>query len=112
MMEDLHEVQDHVQDFEMEDFTALKDYGRERGSNPILTDAQTKEFDKFANKTKMTLKTMKKTNTEIESDDFHSPVDFDLTAKKRVILFQGKVNKRSYSAMLQHTSSRYMVLLT
>jgi hypothetical protein len=81
-----------------QDSVPVKDYGRERGADPKRTELQVKAVGKLASKI----------NAKAEGDDDHA--QFDVLSKPRVILFEGKVNKRSLNSVVQHTIAKRLIL--
>jgi len=81
------------------------DYGASRGAHPQRTDAQIKAVEKLASR--ITLKTEKKPKDE---DEAHVVEDFDILSQPRVILFQGKVIKKSLNSMVTHHTPKRLIL--
>lgn len=79
-----------------------KDFGRERGRNPIPSESQVKSIEKLANKL-----VLRSHDSRIDEET----ENFDLLAKTRVILFEGRVSKRSMHSLVQHSSKRHLFLL-
>ena len=88
------------------DSITFSDYGRERGAAPQRSDAQIKAVEKLASRI---TKDNKKPKDE-EHDDMYHMADFDLLAKPRVVLFQGKVNKKSLNSMVSHNTQKRLIL--
>lgn len=93
-----------------------QDYGKERGAYPVLSEAQRKAVRKLASRIKKTgfLAATKNSkdgggNGYDEEEDVED-VDFDILSRDRVILFEGKVHKRTLNSMVKHSSSRHMIL--
>lgn len=69
-----------------------KKYGKERGANPTVSEGQQREITKLANR--ITFKSADSQKGIVEEVVDQS---FDLLARPRVILYEGKVNKKSES---------------
>lgn len=67
----------------------LRNFGKERGLNPIPNEAQQKEISKLA--LKLSFKGLDST----KEDDLDEV--FDILSRPRVILYEGKVTKKSKS---------------
>lgn len=64
------------------------------------------------NKLNVKLSNKNKKDKHKKSEEEHEEaIQFDLNSRPRVILFEGKVAKKTYSSVVQHTSKRYMILL-
>ena len=84
----------------------FKDYGRERGCSPQRSDAQIKAVEKLASRITTTIKEKKPK----DEDDALVVNDFKLLSKQRVILFQGKVSKKSLNSMVTHHTTKRLIL--
>lgn len=95
-----------------------KDYGKDRGIHPVRSEAQRKAVEKMAAHIKRgggVVTNSKSTSNTAEGHSDEEPEendsDFDILSHDRVILFEGRVHKRSLNAiMVNHTSMRHMVL--
>jgi hypothetical protein len=95
-----------------------KDYGKERGVHPVRSEAQKKATEKMAAHIKRgggvlsstTNSTHKTTGGDDDGEEDEPAADFDILSADRVILFEGKIHKRSLTSMMHHTNTRHMVL--
>ena len=83
----------------------------------MRSEAQRKAIQKLASriKKKGIMSSSAKNNRDgdgngEEDDDEVEGEDFDILSRDRVILFEGKVHKRSLHSMVTHSSSRHMIL--
>lgn len=81
-----------------------KEYGKERGLNPVPSEAQQRAIEKLA--VKITYREPKSAEVNEDSNE-----TFDILSKPRVILYEGKVFKKSYHSMMQHSSKKHLFLL-
>ena len=95
----------------------LKDYGKDRGIHPVRSEAQRKAVEKMAAHIKRgggVVTTSKSTSNTAEGHSDEEPdddADFDILSHSRVILFEGRVQKRSLNPMVvNHNTMRHMVL--
>ncbi len=95
----------------------LKDYGKDRGIHPVRSEAQRKAVEKMAAHIKRgggVVTTSKSTSNTAEGHSDEEPdddADFDILSHSRVILFEGRVQKRSLNPMMvNHNTMRHMVL--
>ncbi len=82
-----------------------RDFGRERGANPQRSDAQIKALEKLA--ARVTNKEPSKGKYEEEGSEL---TEFDMLDKPRVILFQGKVIKKSLHSVVTHHTAKRLIL--
>ena len=93
-----------------------RDFAPEKGSNPHIKESEKKNFEKFRKRcsNKSSIKVLTSTSALDDYDEDKATSSFDLKSKPRTLLYEGKVQKRSYSgygAMVAHTSTRQIVLL-
>ena len=92
------------------------DYGKERGANPVMSEAQRKAVKKLASRIKKKgimsshTKSSREDSGNGEEEEEGEDEAFDILSKDRVILFEGQVHKRSLHSMVSHSSSRHMIL--
>jgi len=84
----------------------VQDFGRERGANPQRSDAQVKALNKLA--ASITNKEPK--GKHEDGHDGDGVAEFDILGKPRVILFQGKVTKKSLNSVVTHHTSKRLIL--
>jgi len=82
-----------------------QDFGRERGANPQRSDAQVKALEKLAARV-----TNKEPKNKHEEGDGDGVTEFDILGKPRVILFQGKVTKKSLNSVVTHHTTKRLIL--
>jgi len=82
-----------------------QDFGRERGANPQRSEAQIKALEKLAARV-----TNKEPKNKHEEGDGDGVTEFDILGKARVILFQGKVTKKSLNSVVTHHTAKRLIL--
>lgn len=99
---------DFSETLSIDDVTKNRSFGKDRGSNPTPTEEQTREIDRLA--AKIYSKSGSKVTPKKVDDDEETLV-FELGAKPRVILFDGRVMKRNQNSLIQASSRRHLFLL-
>eukprot|EP01039_Chlorochromonas_danica_P002216 gene2216-2420_t len=92
----------------IEDFTLKKENDRNRGTTPILSEAQINAVDKLNQQLNAKVSSKMKRNND---DDEEVLANFDLRSAPRAILHQGPLMKRSINSIVQHNTRRYGYLL-
>mmetsp|Transcript_13242 Transcript_13242/g.19951 ORF Transcript_13242/g.19951 Transcript_13242/m.19951 type:complete len:734 (+) Transcript_13242:86-2287(+) len=100
-------INDYYECLGVDDYLSGKDFGRDRGRNPNPTESQRKAVEKLASKLYTRPPKNKNTQSEEEQEDI---LEFDLMDSVRVILFDGRVLKKSLNCIVNHTNSRHMFL--
>eukprot|EP01035_Chromulina_nebulosa_P017308 gene17308-22849_t len=102
---------DYLDALGLNDVKIKKHLGRDRGPSPTVSESQQKSIEKLASKL-----IFKSPNNNInnnlnidKSEDYEER--FDILSKPRVIIYEGKVLKKSINSVVQHNSRRHLYLL-
>eukprot|EP00602_Paraphysomonas_sp_CaronLab_P005784 CAMPEP_0185033330 /NCGR_PEP_ID=MMETSP1103-20130426/22140_1 /TAXON_ID=36769 /ORGANISM="Paraphysomonas bandaiensis, Strain Caron Lab Isolate" /LENGTH=729 /DNA_ID=CAMNT_0027569553 /DNA_START=153 /DNA_END=2342 /DNA_ORIENTATION=+ len=105
--EESNRIDDYYDCLGVDDCLTGRDFGRDRGRNPDPTESQRKTIEKLASK--LYTRPPKNKNPQIDEDQ-EDILEFDLMDTVRVILFDGRVLKKSLNCIVNHTNSRHMFL--
>jgi ankyrin repeat protein len=98
-------LREKMEDLGLDNNSEMKNYGKGTGLNPNPNDYQIKCIEKLASKIHISKSKAKQKDEEEEG------LSFDILSEPRVILYEGKVYKKTRNSLVTNSSKRLLILL-